>query len=85
MFEKYLSISEIKAVLRDHLTKDEAFKVIQLIETVSPANVVPEVHGHWVDMSNFSYCSECEAVPSDISPFCPWCGAKMDADIVKQQ
>lgn len=38
-------------------------------------------HGKWLDTRNISYsarCSECGRYATDITPYCPNCGAKMD-------
>lgn len=66
-------------------------KVIEHLERMSPADVVPVVHGKWlpiVSYNNTYKCSECGRLLVDITdglkmvakhyPYCH-CGAKMDA------
>lgn len=66
----------------------------RLIETVPTADVLPVVHGHWIqeekcspqedDSDYYFLCSNCGH--SDIHnvmvkvPFCWFCGARMDAE-----
>lgn len=64
----------------------------EIIESVPAADVVPVVHGRWVDrivdeneviqpwMKRY-YCSEClEGGSQSWFKFCPNCGAKMDEE-----
>lgn len=47
--------------------------------------------GKWIDKDGWVHCSECNgaALFDDIyetpvkSPYCPWCGAKMELDVNK--
>lgn len=51
------------------------------IVELPPADVAPVVHGAWVHSENGkSHCSECgyTVYRKEISPYCPYCGAKMD-------
>lgn len=87
MSEKYLPLSGIKSILRECLPEDELFQMTELISAVSPADVVPVVHGRWVWKHKLETyeCSVCggEVLCDDwgseqLSDYCPHCGAKMD-------
>ena len=57
---------------------------------------VDVVHGRWIEPvpgEGFMYCSNCKRIAPDnglflnvkpmkwyMTPFCPWCGAKMDVE-----
>ncbi len=57
-----------------------------LISVLPAVDAVPVVHGRWqgvspmVDSMECSVCRYC--IPSEEfeTPFCPWCGAKMDGE-----
>lgn len=45
------------------------------------ADVVPVVHGAWVDRDGKSWCNVCHASNKQYKPpYCPHCGAKMDGE-----
>ena len=46
-----------------------------------PADVVQVVHGRWIDADFCGQyeCSECGNNAVDLYDYCPYCGAKMDA------
>ena len=60
------------------------------VENAPTADVVPVVHGHWIDMGDFEQCSVCKAtrlkefnaaygeVMWIRTAYCPYCGAKLD-------
>lgn len=54
------------------------------IDEVSAADVVPARHGHWIINSDGYYpqCSECMSEPRgrEMTKYCGECGAKMDGD-----
>jgi hypothetical protein len=55
------------------------------IDDAPTIDAVPVVHGTWVhDINNLYGCSECmkreTMSPKKLKPYCPNCGAKMDAD-----
>lgn len=65
-------------------------KAKQALASVPAADVVPVVHGRWIESKehfylnngckewiNF-YCSECDAPNNSPTDYCPVCGAKMD-------
>ena len=35
-------------------------------------------HAHWYVHGNLHYCSVCHTENDIRTPYCPWCGAKMD-------
>ena len=50
----------------------------------------PVRHGRWIhDINNLYGCSECTARETmshrNMKNFCPWCGAKMDAEVQDDQ
>lgn len=58
-------------------------EAIDIIDNISPADVAPVVHGHWIAIAADVYrCSNCDQLvrTKDIVPylFCNVCGAKMD-------
>lgn len=42
------------------------------------ADVVKVRHGHWYVYGNLHYCSVCHEENDIRTPYCPWCGTKMD-------
>ena len=69
-------------------------KAKQALASVPAADVVPVVHGRWIESKehfylnngckewiNF-YCSECDAPNNSPTDYCPNCGAKMDGGAV---
>ncbi len=68
-------------------------KAKQALASVPAADVVPVVHGRWIESKehfylnngckewiNF-YCSECDAPNNSPTDYCPNCGAKMDGGV----
>lgn len=53
--------------------------VIEFVENLPAADVAPVRHGRWIDSSNGWMCSECKQDNTYDKPWCPNCGAKMDA------
>ena len=47
--------------------------------SIPAADVAPVRHGRWIDSSNGWMCSECKQDNTYAKPWCPNCGAKMDA------
>lgn len=68
-------------------------KMMNVVRTSERVNVV---HGRWIEPvpgDGFPYCSNCKRIAPDKglflnaklmewyrTPFCPWCGAKMDVE-----
>lgn len=56
------------------------------IDVIPAADVSPVVHGRWIPKDYMIPHSECSVCKSEVrtddygdaSPYCPWCGAKMD-------
>lgn len=58
-----------------------------LIRKMPAAEVAPVRHGRWIEhvneYENWCECSECKYMPDsplDETPYCPFCGAKMDLE-----
>lgn len=55
----------------------------KIIAEAPAADVTPVVHEHWIDTDNYYRrwkCSACSGHTKEARPpFCPFCGAKMDA------
>ena len=45
-------------------------------------DVAPVVHAHWIldDEKHCFNCSNCKDIDIQKTPFCKWCGAKMDEE-----
>lgn len=68
-----------------------AAEIAQIIDCAPTADVVPVVHGKWIESANFDagfwVCSKCRFVSEAIAAhklygYCPNCGAKMDGGTV---
>ena len=67
------------------LNERTAFK--HMVADFPPADVIPVVHGQWIKTADGAECDNCgrEAVYQivddhwEYEPWCPHCGAKMDA------
>lgn len=56
---------------------DDAKIVINNMDTVDPVK-----HGHWEMYKTAYKCSVCEQEdPFGLTPYCRWCGAKMDEEV----
>lgn len=55
---------------------------IDALLALTPADVVPVVHGRWEKKkdSDLFYCSECGLPSLHKWPYCEQCGAKMDGE-----
>ena len=53
------------------------------LRELPPADAAPVVHAYWIDTDNYYRrwrCSACSGHTKEAHPpFCPFCGAKMDA------
>lgn len=58
----------------------EERKDLDAIVDAQPAADVEEVkHGEWIERGIYSFkCSSCGEIEKVESPYCRWCGAKMD-------
>lgn len=66
-----------------------AATIEQYIDDEPAADVAPIVHGKWMLGNHRVRCSVCNTRAlinydetnyfDELSPYCPWCGAKMDA------
>lgn len=56
------------------------YEIHDALTGIPAADVVPVVHGRWVDADFCGQyeCSECGNNAVDLYDFCPNCGAKMD-------
>lgn len=66
--------------------------VIKIIESIPAVDAVPMVHGRWIEKRWFTECDWCvinhrvllctacsvEITDGEKTPYCPYCGAKMD-------
>ena len=69
-----------------------AKKAIRRVANEPTVDAEPVRHGHWIDMGDFESCSVCHSthlkefqsyygkVEWVKTPYCPYCGAKMDAE-----
>ena len=69
--------------------------VVDKINTAPVIDVAPVIHAHWIkkihewdlgdppqDYADYT-CSNCKIRVQDKTPFCPYCGAKMDEENTK--
>lgn len=70
------------------LFKSEWEEIEEAINTAPAADVVPVVHGRWIQVdSTKCRCSHCDIIalialyPHGDKNFCPNCGAKMDMEV----
>ena len=76
--KKLIYAEDLFCALRDDISINGAnlAKVKRHIENAPAVDAVEVVHGRWV----FWNCSECDYETSDLTNYCPNCGAKMDGD-----
>lgn len=87
---KYIAVDDFLEVLNGIGLSGNKFSsgntIVALLGILPKRDVVPVVHAKWVGVSpmvDSVACSKCGYnIWSDEleTPFCPWCGAKMDAD-----
>lgn len=84
MNDKYLSKNAvIERIKWSGLDSKMIDRVIQKINLVESANVVPVRRGRWIEEDGIQICSECgeEHEWEDYrAPYCDTCGAKMDKE-----
>lgn len=65
-----------EALVKELMDRDFYPAIVRrAIESISPADVRPVVHGRWIDNMK---CSECWQVDWTKPPYCPNCWAMMD-------
>ena len=84
--KKYIDADLLKSDLEALNESDRLFYmgVFDVINSQPAADVAEVVHGKWLE-DDYGYfrCSECgseQDTPEYTTPFCPICGAKMDAE-----
>lgn len=87
--KKYVEVNEaIKTVQNASPTK--VWDALQVLAEMEGADVAPVVHAHWGSLGFGDYeCSNChrqnaEDEMEDTS-FCPFCGAKMDEEVIADE
>ena len=76
-------------ILDEYLNDCERLYFVKQIKNIPTADVVEVRHGHWIekvvkpewlddDVEIYYVCSVCECNDFGKSPYCPFCGAKMD-------
>lgn len=74
--DNYFKASDI---LDKAIGTDAYFQIKSILLGTKTADVAPVRHGRWIDSSNGWMCSECKQDNTYDKPWCPNCGAKMDA------
>lgn len=66
----------------------KAADIVELVDSLEPADVAPVVHAHWIDYLPETQdvrmiCSNCATVDAPMYKwkFCPNCGARMDEEV----
>ena len=74
------AVDELQVKVFHNLT-DEYYGTMQVLTELPAADVVPVVHGRWIDADFCGQyeCSECGNNAVDLYNYCPFCGAKMNA------
>lgn len=70
----------------DHVQGIDGREIVQILEDIPAADVVPVIHARWIKTEDGAECEKCgrEAVYQivddhwEYEPFCPHCGAIMD-------
>lgn len=89
-----LTAAETQKELRNMTSADAYFAVLRMVNELHKADVAPVRHGRWekaveskLDTHTGEYweeeyynCLKCDYASDRKSPYCPNCGAKMDAD-----
>lgn len=66
----------------EHVYDTNAF--LDSIDNQPTADVAEVMHGRWIDRDDCDWtCSCCGHVSQPASPYCAWCGAKMDLEANK--
>lgn len=84
---RYIDADELMVTL----SKDLPYKasVKRVLMQAPEADVVEVRHGEWIKQEDYLtiygkdilyVCSECTAKYTDMSNYCPYCGAKMDRE-----
>lgn len=76
----------ILAIMDASLSSVDEDTILDLVDSVPTADVVPVVHGRWERRRNVWYCTNCGkgykitygAVAANMHNYCPHCGAVMD-------
>lgn len=86
---------KLKRLILDDNSPWTVSMVIRHIDKCPAADVTPVRHGRWLEYENnadrgYHYCSHCKrqainysdggVITEVLSPYCPYCGAKMDAE-----
>ena len=85
---EYLNRQDVLNAINDVMNDSEIlhkFRALRKrINQIAVADVAEVVHGKWLeDDYGYFQCSECGSehdTPEYTTPFCPLCGAKMDAE-----
>lgn len=82
--KEYIERQEVCSEINElPLTEDAAMEILWAIDHIPTADVMPVVHGYWINIENKTAikCSACSHIfDRNIYGFgfCPVCGAKMD-------
>lgn len=79
-------INEMAMEVAEMCINDVTYEGKTIREWIETIKIIPVKHGHWVAVDdNLHYCSKCKHDTyyfdsTNKTPYCPWCGAKMDGD-----
>ena len=86
MNKKYVEINDFIDKAKSRLPSyappdwfDGYYDIINQLRDEPAADVQEVKHGKWIEQGIYSFkCSYCGEVEKYESPFCRWCGARMD-------
>lgn len=65
-------------VMGHGITQFDAVDIADAMENIPTADVAEVKHAKWERYASDWECSNCDFPVNGISPYCPYCGAKMD-------
>ena len=81
---RYINAEKFEQWAKEFWVLGDNRQFISAIRNASAADVAEVMHGRWIDRDDCDWtCSCCGHVSQPASPYCAWCGAKMDLEANK--